>query len=770
MMSKPRILSAACVAVALCTAACFSDVTPTRLDDSTADQYASVDLFRPGEARVILDNDEAFATKLAMVEGARSSIDMIYYVYHDDYSSSVLSEAVLDAVARGVDVRVLLDYATNYPQLDLFSMLEEAAAGGPGSLRVRFYNRPTRRIIQDAAFMTMGCPPGSAAAGEETGCDERKVEAVERAFEGEELDGRPVTGNVSNLNVAKSGLFLSGWYSGRHDVMALAVTEGQGLDLAALSAGAGGGASTGDRLESLKELALTYWRSRSGPLFQRVTNRLKLAAAMLIYGGKIEKLKDSVSDYLPIRAGGEDRDWRDWEYLTDYLHQKLLLVDGEKVALGGRNLGDSYHLSASPVHPHPLLGDDELFFDTDLYAELPEGGGAPFREAFDRLWEFEAMVATLAEIRRHAPNDFVANQPAMDAAEEACAEVPEDGRQACVDREFAARAQSLEERIAARRREMEERAERYRRTYTPEETPLIAAPSFEIDAGARLAYLENVPFDRDQPASERQRAYGAWGLGETRAGKYLTRLWRDGMAEACARATAENPQRVVFVNAYYLPPANVLRQAARMIDGDLDCRHVTAQVVTNSASTSNFKIINLIAHHGVKAFSEFYRAHDSDKRATFEFYEYRGHPHAEKFCLHSKVTVLGGDVVVGSANTDVRSYMMDANNGMLIRGADGFRDRYLAFVDAEIADPERVENVGESIRTADREALKQEHLEWFRQLVVDFGLADKLDEEQQKAFEGVFLGLLDEVYRLTGAVLEGKDDAVDRYNRLLKVF
>ncbi|MEE8526892.1 MAG: phospholipase D-like domain-containing protein, partial [Thermoanaerobaculia bacterium] len=668
-MSLERYLAVVCTAASLCIAGC-SDVTPTRLDDSAIDQLASVDLFRPEKARVILDNDEAFATKLSLVESAASSIEMIYYVYWDDYSSSVFSEAVLAAVARGVDVRLLVDYATNYPKLDLFSMLEDAAAGGPGSLRVRFYNRPTRRIVQDAAFMTMDCSPALAEEpdAEEGGCDERKIEAIEHAFAGEEIGGRPVTGNISNLDVGKSGLFLSGWYAGRPEVMALAVTEGQNLDLEALTGSSGGaGAASGEHLESLKKLALTYWRSRSGSRFQRVRNKLKLSLAMLLYGSKIEQLTDSLSEYLPIRAGGEDRDWRDWEYLTDYLHQKLLLVDGDQVVLGGRNMGDSYHLSASSVQPHPLLGDHELFYDTDLYAELPADGGERFRQAFDRLWTFEAMVAGTADVRQHAPNDFVANKSAFEQAEAECAEVPDDVRRDCVDRVFATVAVSLEERLAGQRRQMAENAEHYRRAYSPEEPALIAAPSFDLDREARLAYLENIPFDKELPAAERVRQYGAWGMEETLAGKYLTRLWRDGMAEACARATAENPQRVVFVNAYYLPPANILQAAARMVDGGLDCRHVTVQVLTNSAATSNFKFINLIAHHGVKAFSEFYQKHDSAKRATFEFYEYREHPQVEKFCLHSKVTVLGEDIIIGSANADVRSYLMDSNNGMLIR-------------------------------------------------------------------------------------------------------
>ncbi len=767
-MTCKHHLAIACIAGSFLSTGC-GQVTPTRLDDSTVDRYASVGLFQPAAARVLLDNDDAFATKLSLVESARSTIEMIYFVYSDDHSSSAFSEAVLAAVSRGVEVRLLIDYATNYPKLDHFSMLENAATGGPGSLRVRFYNRPTRQIVKDAAFMTMGC--SQALGGDPAGCEEEKIAAVERAFASEAIDGRPTIDNVSNVNFAKSGLFLSGWYSARPEVMALAITEGQDLDLAALTGtAASSGAASGERLESLKNLALTYWRSRSGSRFQRVTNKLKLSMAMLLYGRKIEQLTDSLSSYLPLRAGGEDRDWRDWEYLTDYLHQKLLLVDGEKLVLGGRNMGDSYHLSASSSGRHPLLGDHELFFDTDLYAELPQDAGEGIRQAFERLWSFETMVAGLADVRRHAPNDFVTNRAAFEHAESECAEMAEKGRQECVDRAFADAALGLEERITAERRKLAENAKAYRGTYVPEAPALVAMPAFEIDAGARLAYLENVPFDKELPAAERRRIYGAWGTEEAGSGKYLTRMWRDGLAAACARATAENPQRVVFVNAYYLPPANLLRQAARMVDGDLDCRHVTVQVLTNSAATSNFDVINLIAYHGVKAFSEFYRERESSaRRATFEFYEFREHPRIDRFCLHSKVTVLGDDVLVGSANADVRSYMMDANNGLLIRGADGFRESYLAFVDSQIGDTERVRNVGEVLRASSREDLKAEHLLGFRRLAEDFDLDEKLDGEQLKLVEGVFLAVLDEVYELTHSVLAGDDGAVDRYNRLFKL-
>ena len=53
---------------------------------------------------------------------------------------------------------------------------------------------------------------------------------------------------------------------------------------------------------------------------------------------------------------------RDWEYLTDYLHHKLLLVDQRHVQLGGRNVEDSYHMRPIP------LTTKYVFMDTDLHA------------------------------------------------------------------------------------------------------------------------------------------------------------------------------------------------------------------------------------------------------------------------------------------------------------------------------------------------------------------------------------------------------------------
>ncbi len=714
--------------------------------DKAIETQSSSGLFQPQRALVITDNDEAFASKLRMVESARSTIDIMYFIYHGDPSSAVFAEALLDAAARGLEVRWLLDYSSNYRYLDLLTMLEAEAKPEPGSLEVRFYNRPTRQIIRDVSFMTMGC----AEFGEEEGpaCDAKKLEVIDRALAEE---GLPPENNVSNLNLAHSGLFLSGWYTKNTDAMAFAVTRDR-PDLSRHLAGqlVAGPNAANQLKQQLNAVAPQGQSGESGML--NVTT--------------LDSLRAALRALLPPRESEGPEQWRDWDYLTDFLHQKVLLVDSARFQFGGRNIGDSYHM-----RPGPLLGDHYFYSDTDVYVELDEGHGAKIRDAFDRMWSFDRMIATTAEIRQHAPNDFVANSDAMKAAEAACSSTPEAERQGCVFQGFAAGSKSVEQRMAAAQDKLRSDAASYRETYA--QTPALpnAGPTFEIDANAQMAYLENLPYSRTQPAGSRARIYGAEGIDESDDGKHIHNLWRLGLEQTCDGATAQAPRRVIFHHAYYLPSANLLQAAGRMVDGSLDCRHVKVQVLTNSEKTTDFLMLNPLAHHGLKAFSDFMRQEgDADQKAEFEFYEYQPKPEPfEHFSLHSKVSILGDDIIIGSANADVRSYMMDSNNGMWITGAGSFRQSYTELVDRQLTDPEVASNLGNFIRSVSREDLKAAHLQAFRAQLDASELGAGLSEAQKKTAEKVLEEALDAVYELTLAVLRGDEAALDEYNRKFKV-
>lgn len=110
-------------------------------------------------------------------------------------------------------------------------MMELEGNAGQGSLSVRFYNRPTKNIVQDAVYLTMGC--GQDATPRQPGqCSTEKFATIDRLFAEERIDGQPVGArNISNLNIGNSGLFLSGLYAKRPDVVALAVQQGQDIDV-----------------------------------------------------------------------------------------------------------------------------------------------------------------------------------------------------------------------------------------------------------------------------------------------------------------------------------------------------------------------------------------------------------------------------------------------------------------------------------------------------------------------------------------------------------
>jgi putative cardiolipin synthase len=697
-------------------------------------QIGSAWPLRIGEGRVYTDNDAAFLSKLRMIESARTSIDLSYYIFTDDESSSKLIKAVLDAARRGVTVRLLADYATNYNDLDLLSMME---AEGNGKLRVRLYGRPTANIVKDAVFMTMGCSKQTTPS-RPTACSAEKFAAIDKLFADEKIGGAPTVGrNISNLNIGNSGLFLSGLYAKRGDVVALAVQKGQGVDVQQLK-GPSATASPEEK-EQLKKLGKTYWESRTGGPFQRLQANAELFFAFAMYGQQLNPLKETVTSLLPIDRTFSNDEVRDWDHFTDYSHHKLLLVDRNVVQLGGRNVENSYHM-----HPNPLISK-YVFMDTDIAATLPQGGDA-VAKAFENLWNFSAMVATLDEVRQHAPNDFVVN---LRAAERTCAsQQAKPARDKCVATELQTRVHELSQRIADAKRTVEANARTYDTKYTP--TPSAqAAPSFVLDQGSLLAYLENLPFDTQVPPEKRQRTYGAPAGKEPQSGKYIHDAWLRALPAVCAAATPANPKRIILHNAYFFPPANLTFAFSRLASGAYDCSNVTVVVLTNSIDTTDLNVVNLFARHVLKAFTEFYHQHsDPARRAAFEYYEYQRPQKGPSPSLHTKVSVFGDDIIIGSANADVRSLMMDSNNAVLIRNAPDFSRAYLAYLQGILADPARSKKLNEYFANTPRALMVQEDLAVFRQIVAKYG-GDKLSAEQKKKLETIFAQMLDDAYGLT---------------------
>ncbi|NQD92865.1 phospholipase D family protein, partial [Pseudomonas sp. CrR25] len=59
--------------------------------------------------RLLVDSEEAFAVRLALLQGARRSLDIQYYIVRDGLTTRLLLAQLLRAADRGVRVRLLLD-------------------------------------------------------------------------------------------------------------------------------------------------------------------------------------------------------------------------------------------------------------------------------------------------------------------------------------------------------------------------------------------------------------------------------------------------------------------------------------------------------------------------------------------------------------------------------------------------------------------------------------------------------------------------------------
>ena len=736
-----------------------------RLSEQTIAWNASGTALKVDHAVVLTDNDDAFASKLELIESASESLDLAYYIFADDYSSSQLTKALIEAAQRGVRVRLLLDYHSNYSRLDWFSMMQQRGGVGKGSLEVRFFNRPSKNIVKDAVFLTMEC--GAERQAEAEGCSAAKFAEIESSFAQETIAGQPAAGrNISNLNTGGSGVFLSGLYAKNPQLMALAISEGQGLDPEQLK-----GDATADPadIERLKTLGRIYFDARYGSGLERAVAQIKLSAIGLLYAEEVDPIYSAFTGFLPVeREQGTTESRRDWRYLTEYLHHKFLLADGRALQLGGRNIEDSYHMRSNP------LTRKYVFRDTDMLVRL-QAADPMLTASFDRLWDFDLMVARLTDVREHAPNDLLV---ATRTAASTCAAPPERSKDAvakCRDAALAeARQRSLSQRLADERQRMLANARIFNSRYHPA-ARRIRSPQFSVDASAVVHYIENLPLQRQPDSDVKQRGYGADNGREGDSGKHIHALWLSALREVCTLADADRPQRVIMHNAYFFPPSNLWERVARMVDGSEDCGDVTITVLTNSIETTDLNVVNIAARHSLKAFTEFaVQSMHPQRGARLEYFEYL--PPADEtgsqLSLHSKVLLIGPHLFIGSANADVRSYMMDTNNGLLIRNAPKLVATYVGWVQSLLDDPAMTRETTAYFQSTPRPLMLEQDKQTLRAILAKYRAERWIkDAAQQQSLEATLVNILDKIYdeTRTGLGKDGKSrEAQERFNETFK--
>ncbi len=661
----------------------FADKTAARtLSSSEVAQMAATRDLKLVEGRVIIDNDAAFESKLDLIRSAKKEIRLVYYIYAQDNSTSILNAELIRKAQSGVKVTLLADLITNYSQLDLFSMLESE---GRGNLKVYFYNYPSEQIRRDALYLTLPCPKVKSPTA--TQCQTEKLAALNKMGPSE--------------STFFSRLLLAGMYGKKATALKVALSVGAQIDPADYK-------NEKPSEEDQKQLLEFFKIFKEATLDGDLGAKVKLSIALATYGETLNPIMNEITGRLPfgnkLVSGGSHA--QEWEHLTDYTHHKLLAVDGNQFQLGGRNLEDSYHMKAR------VGGTGKyIFIDTDFYGRTATGGTAGIENSFDRLIKFSNMVTDLKTIQSLTESEFINNPDALLMATDACLKSPTTDIGRCIQ-DQAPRTpvyKDLKARMAAAKTQMNENADEYRRSYRPvlsdnwkgqRWTTGVDSLSAKDLKQAEVYYVENLPFNTNDANPKRE--FGSKIGVESRYSKNIHALWYRGLENACAvSANEKRDMRVVFHTAYLLMPSGLVHKLAKMMNGDYgDCSRVRVTFITNSFESTDLNVINIFARYQIKEVFQYYARVQSNFEKTqanvaprkiprlfptLEYYEYLAET-GVGVSLHTKLTVLGDDVLIGSANADTRSYFMDTNNGVFVRNAREFNSAYLKFVDDLIAD------------------------------------------------------------------------------------
>jgi cardiolipin synthase C len=106
-------------------------------------RFAPLQTSHPGQSsfRLVPDGVEAFALRGLMTRAAGRTLDVQYYIWHDDLTGRLLAHELLNAADRGVRVRLLLDdmdaHAHNFGL---------AALAAHANISVRLFNPYVSRI------------------------------------------------------------------------------------------------------------------------------------------------------------------------------------------------------------------------------------------------------------------------------------------------------------------------------------------------------------------------------------------------------------------------------------------------------------------------------------------------------------------------------------------------------------------------------------------------------------------------------------------------
>ena len=120
--------------------------------------------------------------------------------------------------------------------------------------------------------------------------------------------------------------------------------------------------------------------------------------------------------------------------------------------------------------------------------------------------------------------------------------------------------------------------------------------------------------------------------------------------------------------------------------------------------------------------------------------------------LHTKTTLIGDDLIVGSANADVRSYLMDTNNAMMIRNAKELNASYIAFVD-NLIKTKTVHDRLADFQGQSAAALSQQNAKFLEVGAIRWKQETRLTPERAKVLLKYIDDAGDKIYNTTRALL-----------------
>jgi putative cardiolipin synthase len=626
-------------------------------------------------ARVIVDNDAAFDSKIQIIDSAKKSLKLSYYIFQDDYTSSLMIQKLIKKAQEGVKVQILVDYLTNYKKMPLF---EYMMAQGKNNLEVRFYGKPTSAILRDIAYMSMPCPDTSKPDSDTC-----------QRFKNSQLSRLGIDGSESNRRTTYfSKLLLSGLYGKNPDLIYSGLLIGGGIDLKKYKES---GSATPEQKEDLKEFLQLLFQATVKNDF---VAQIKVKIALLLYSEDLNPIMNEISGRLPLIQEGT-KSGRDWDHITDFIHHKIILADNQFFQIGGRNIEDSYHMKQSE------LSSKYTFMDTDLWAEIQTGGDR-LNFAFDKLYNFSPMVAKWQDATLETPAEFILNAKLIKQSLTQCLEkkVSYEELPNCERNETLNSPSYVSQQASFQK--IREQLSKNVKTYTTQYLP-IKKYTHTWKAGEKYSdqidnteiqnmsayYIENLNYNKD--AAEPVRLFGSVYESEERSGKYIHSLWFQGMLNACHESAKSNtPTDVYLHSAYLLPPAGLMRTFAQMMNGNINCGQVRLTILTNSVQTTDLSPINILAQYQL---NPLFRIHEQKRSwfgsitdgrsAQMKIFEYKPSALGKGVSLHTKVSILGKDAIVGSANGDVRSYYMDTNNGVYLRNVPAFNQQYVAWLNSK---------------------------------------------------------------------------------------